>query len=585
MTLPRSAVRKESELPTRREALWFAFRAKCFQARRLFQNLSRRAPRKLRSELVDETGALIADSRIPLYKSVNPAEFAPQAGKVQNLRLAVRAIHGVRVRAGEIFSFWAQVDRPTRRRGFVAGRELREGCIIPSIGGGLCQLSNILYDAALKAGLEIVERHAHSQRVPGSMAVAGRDATVFWNYVDLRLRAAFDWQIEAKLSAADLSVSFRRLSKTTLPSAQRREHSNEVPAPGEEVESCETCGVTSCFRNPSAAHLARRGLTAWLVDAWQPEHDECIRELRRNSDHLFTPLDSVRRGVGPYRWSSEGFAQVVEAPILVLERSWRSRRLAAQGATRQRALLALDEKLARIYARGLPAEATHLIVSQNLLPFLWRDGMLGGRTFEVLMSRWPMEELEAQLDRAASAHPESRTLADFRAPEEIVAAESEALARADSWITPHRSIARLAGDRAKLLEWARPKRSAATGGDCVIFPASTLGRKGAYELREAVRELNLPVRLCGPVIESIDFWRGLKTEHHVSGDWLAGARCVVLPAWVENQPRRILEAIAAEVPVIVSDACGLEGISGVVTVPTGDADALRAAIEDVLVSV
>lgn len=572
-------------MPTRGEAAWFLFRAICFRARRILMNLGRSAPRCLVVKPIDDGLQSIAESRSLLFNSSNSAEFALQAGKVHNLRQALRSIHGVRIKRGETFSFWAQIGRPARSRGFVAGRELREGCIIPSVGGGLCQLSNALYDAALTAGLEIVERHAHSQRVPGSMAVTGRDATVFWNYVDLRLRADFDWQIEARLSASELYIALRRssvdsVSKQAAPSVSPEETSR----PGEEAESCETCGVVSCFRNPSAANLARSGMTAWLVDAWQPEHDRYLQQERLAGDWLFTPLDSSRRQIGPYRWESRGFARVYEAPLFVLERSWRSRRLAAQGAARQKALLALDAKLARVYARRIPPEATHLVVSQNLLPYLWRDGVLGGRTFDVLMTRLPMGELEAVLDRAASAHPGSRTLADYRAPSEIVVAESEALAHAESWITPHCGIAKLAGDRAKLLEWERPNRPTAGLGEWIVLPASTLGRKGAYELREALQGMELPIRLCGPVIEGSNFWRSFKTERHVSGDWLAGARCVVLPAWVEHQPRRLLEAVAAGVPVIASDACGLHGMDGVITVPAGDSGALRAAIEGMLVS-
>ena len=86
------------------------------------------------------------------------------AGKIHNLRLAIRRIDGLEIPAGGIFSFWQQIGRATRRRGFVKGRELREGCIIPNIGGGLCQLSNALYDAALQANFEIVERHAHTPK-------------------------------------------------------------------------------------------------------------------------------------------------------------------------------------------------------------------------------------------------------------------------------------------------------------------------------------------------------------------------------------------------------------------------------------
>jgi hypothetical protein len=564
-------------------SLWFSFRAKCFQLRRSLRTLAAGAPCRIAPQALDKEGILLSESRSLLFHGSNPAEFALQAGKVQNLRVAVRAIHGVRVPRGDMFSFWKQVGRPIRRRGFVAGRELREGCIIPSIGGGLCQLSNALYDAALTAQLEVVERHAHSERVPGSMALAGRDATVFWNYVDLRLRAPFDWQIEARLSDSELLVSFRRLSPNiAAPHPKPKAHA--AVNSGDEVESCETCAVTSCFRNPSAANLTRSGCTAWLVDAWQPEHNDYIRELRQNADYLYTPLDSERRGVGPYQWYSRGFARVVESPLFVIERSLRSRRLAAQGAARQTALLAMDEKLARNYARRLPAEATHLVVSQNLLPFLWRDGVLGGRTFDVFMTRLPIRELQAVLDRAAARHPESRTLADFRAPDSVADAESEALGAAASWITPHRYIARLADNQARLLEWNLKKRAAAQIGDWIVFPGSTLGRKGAYELRDAALVLDVPVRLCGPVIEQRDFWRGVKTERYETGDWLAGARCVVLPAWVENQPRRVLEAVSAGVPVIVSDACGLEGMEGVATVRSGDLESLKEAIEGVLVS-
>ncbi|HET6407128.1 MAG TPA: VanW family protein, partial [Chthoniobacteraceae bacterium] len=482
MTSPNPTDRQEPEQPTRAEALWFGFRALCFRARRGVENLKGTAPRRLALHPAEAAGKMIAESRASLFASVNPAEFALQAGKVHNLRLAARAVDGVRLKAGETFSFWAQVGRPIRRRGFVAGRELREGCIIPSIGGGLCQLSNSLYDAALSANFEIVERHAHSQRIPGSMSVTGRDATVFWNYVDLRFRAGFDWQIEARLTASELIVRIHQLSNRRLSVAPSLPSDDEDR---EEAESCETCGVTSCFRNSAAANLEKRGHTAWLVDAWQPEHDRYLTENRSAEDWLFTPLHSERWGIGPYRWSSAGFARVAECPLFVARRSWKSRRLAAQGSARQRTLLALDEELALSFARRLSPLAHHVVVSQNLLPFLWRNGVLGGRTFDVLITRLPLGDLESVLDRAATAHPESHTLADFRAPVEIVTAERLALAEARRWISPHRGIARLAGDRAELLDWHVPKRPAAVRGDTIVFPASTLGRKGAYELRDA----------------------------------------------------------------------------------------------------
>jgi hypothetical protein len=238
----------------------------------------------------------------------------------------------------------------------------------------------------------------------------------------------------------------------------------------------------------------------------------------------------------------------------------------------------MDEALARHYARRLPFMATHLVVSQALLPFLWRDGILGGRSFDVLMTRLPLETLQTTLDRAAQAWPMSPTLADFRAEPGLPAAEREALAAARHWITPHSKIARLAGAKARKLEWhIPPVATRNANGGTVVFPASTLGRKGAYEMREVARDLGLTVTTSGGVLESDSFWRGVPVV--VAGtDPLATARLVVLPAWIEDQPRRLLRALSAGIPVIASDACGLEGVPGVTTVPVGDVAALRNAI-------
>src|SRR5690606_35089298 len=108
----------------------------------------------------------LVELRSPLWRDMTPEEFPLTAGKVENLRRAAAAFDGIEVPSGQIFSFWRQLGRTTRAKGFVHGRELREGCLVPALGGGLCQLSGQLYQAALKAGLEIMERHAHSRVLP-----------------------------------------------------------------------------------------------------------------------------------------------------------------------------------------------------------------------------------------------------------------------------------------------------------------------------------------------------------------------------------------------------------------------------------
>ncbi len=74
-------------------------------------------------------------------------------------------------------------------------------------------------------------------------------------------------------------------------------------------------------------------------------------------------------------------------------------------------------------SRLIPVESTHLVITQNLLPFLWEEGVLGGRTFDVLMNRLPVEILHKRLDMAKENFPESNTLDDFRASQTVVEME------------------------------------------------------------------------------------------------------------------------------------------------------------------
>ena len=99
-------------------------------------------------------------------------------------------------------------------------------------------------------------------------------------------------------------------------------------------------------------------------------------------------------------------------------------------------MLRYDAALAERYVRGLSYLHTHVVVSQSLLPHLWRAGALAGRSFEVLMERNPISQLQATLDEAAAHYPESPTLGDFRAPAGLAEAEEEALAESSRFHTP-----------------------------------------------------------------------------------------------------------------------------------------------------
>jgi hypothetical protein len=576
LRLPTSPVK----IHTRLQALIFRGKAALLQFKRGFENfLNPNLKRFSQSDNLTNQ-PIIAESKTVLWTEKDRAEMPLMAGKIQNLRIAAQHLNGIEIPANQVFSFWKQIGQATRRRGFARGRELREGCIIPNVGGGLCQLSNALYDSALQANLEIVERHAHTQVVAGSLAEKGRDATVFWNYVDLRFQSPNDFRIEAELTAKHLIIRFRATKKNEKPvSISPRQVFSIL---NNQPNSCMTCGVGECFRSEKVDTSIEFGQTAFLVDEFSPEFDNHIQQTRQTKDFLFIPLDGKRFKKANYAWSTEGFAKTKQSFFVTAWRSYQSRRLAAQGAARQKSLLAMSEKLAESYAKQLTYDMTHLVVSQNLLPFLWRAGHLGGRTFDVLMNALPMAKLQERLDFAFSLNPESKTLGDFRAESWLIEAETEALKKAQKIITPHSEIASLYPEKAALIDWkiSPAKAISRTANDkfTIVFPASTVGRKGCYALREALRGLDVKLITLGAQIESADFWKGFDVEHNPE-NWLEKADLVVLPAFVEHKPRRLLNAVAHQIPVIASRACGLENIEGVTFVENGNIDALRSAIQ------
>ena len=549
-----------------------------FRVRRTAQDLASGPPRLRRA---DAAAFVIAagESVTPLWSDERLAERAWQVGKVQNLRVACRALDGLMIPAGAAFSFWRHVGAPIASRGFVRGRMLQQGCMTPAVGGGLCQLSNALYEAALQAGARILERHPHSRIVPGSAAAWGRDATVAWNYVDLRFAPAQALRLTARLTGDGLVVRLMRqpdadVVAPTVPEAD--------PAPDAAARSCGTCDETDCFlhEHGERAPPAPAGRQAFLVDEAWPEFQAHVSAARTHQDRLGLPLDGARWRLARYAWFNRGFQRTADAPLAALGRSAALRSAGLQGAARRGAELAAAERIAGTLARRLlDADVAAITVAQSYLPFLHRAGHLGGRQVSVLMTRLPIAVLQARLDAAAKAHPDRPSLADFRAPAWLATAEAEALADAARIVTPHAEIAALFGERAVLLDWAKPAPAASRPAPAtrrIAFPGPTVARKGAYAVRAAAGALDLEVVTMGADLEGQGFWTGVRTVS-TPADWRTAA-AVVQPALVEDQPRRLLAALAAGVPVIATTACGLPPQPGLILIAPDDETALIAAL-------
>ena len=104
----------------------------------------------------------------------------------KNIKLAGTAVNGTMLAPGETFSFNGRTGERTIAKGYVDGPAISNNQIVDAPGGGVCQVSSTIYNAALLSGLEIVERHNHTW--PVSYVPPGFDATVAWDSKDLRIR-------------------------------------------------------------------------------------------------------------------------------------------------------------------------------------------------------------------------------------------------------------------------------------------------------------------------------------------------------------------------------------------------------------
>jgi vancomycin resistance protein VanW len=154
-----------------------------------------------------------------LRRRLGSLDMRFQENKVTNLEIAQKTIDGIRIRPGETFSFWQQVGQTTEAKGYVEGLQLSRGEIRTGIGGGLCQLANLLLWMAFHSPLEIAERHHHSfDPFPDDRRALpfGSGASVFYNYIDLRFFNPTESTFQFRVRLTDRHLKGEVLSDSAL---------------------------------------------------------------------------------------------------------------------------------------------------------------------------------------------------------------------------------------------------------------------------------------------------------------------------------------------------------------------------------
>ncbi len=116
-----------------------------------------------------------------------------------NIKLAAKKVNGTVILPGEKFSFNTIVGSRTIEAGFKEGTAYIGGKVVPDVGGGVCQVSSTIYNTALLANMQIVERSNH-MFTTGYVA-ASRDATVYYGSLDFVFKNSRKYPIKMVASA------------------------------------------------------------------------------------------------------------------------------------------------------------------------------------------------------------------------------------------------------------------------------------------------------------------------------------------------------------------------------------------------
>jgi len=113
--------------------------------------------------------------------------------RTHNMKLSSIAIDNYVLQPGAVFSFNEVVGYAGPQQGYQKAVIFVNGKEEQAYGGGICQVSSTLYNAAMDAGLEIVERHPHSK--PVGYVPKGKDAATSYNGVDLKFKNNFPYPV------------------------------------------------------------------------------------------------------------------------------------------------------------------------------------------------------------------------------------------------------------------------------------------------------------------------------------------------------------------------------------------------------
>ncbi len=158
--------------------------------------------------------------KTPLIRQLKDVDMYLQYNKINNLKIAVSKLNKILINPNETFSYWKLIGKPTYKKGYKDGMVLFCGRVGTGVGGGLCQLSNLIYWMTIHTPLTVVERFRHSYDVfPDANRTQpfGSGATCVYNYRDLMIRNDTKdiYELVLKITDEELIGEWRVSNKPT----------------------------------------------------------------------------------------------------------------------------------------------------------------------------------------------------------------------------------------------------------------------------------------------------------------------------------------------------------------------------------
>ena len=155
-----------------------------------------------------------------ILRKLHNIDMKLQVNKKINLELASKKINNLIIHPGEIFSFWYLVGNATEKLGYKIGLVISKNGFASDVGGGLCQLANMIHYLVLNSPLEVVELHHHSDALfPDDRRKVpfGTGTSVFYNYLDYRFKNNTSQDIQLLLWVEDDTLCGELRSESEFP--------------------------------------------------------------------------------------------------------------------------------------------------------------------------------------------------------------------------------------------------------------------------------------------------------------------------------------------------------------------------------